>query len=353
MTGFDLNKAMTDIDERFIEEANPCGAKSSLKAEPGTGKSRRRVFRVALIAACLVVLLAGTVVAASGVLKKDFLGLISKENAPKELGEAYIPMEIVHEGPVTVTLESVIGDDEVLYCEFSTDILLPGCPDGWIKDTKLGYTFDFSGKALIPEERWTQTETLVGILASEPTYGAGSASFCRDGRLWYLYSIDYSGTNQDVKINDVPMQVTVTVTDGAGSTNTYPFEWTNDYASRKKTVPVSKKYDDYTLTHVDLSTTRITVYGESEDMNDGLVSDMLTLEYVKLEDGSVWEHLENSGPLVKAVRAGCYGDGEKLYYYWNYGLIGEFMQRGTGDIRVLPFEEITAVSINGTEISLR
>jgi len=40
-------------------------------------------------------------------------------------------------------------------------------------------------------------------------------------------------------------------------------------------------------------------------------------------------------------------------YHWNFGLIGEFIEKDTGNIRVVPFEEITAISINGTEISLR
>jgi hypothetical protein len=352
MTGFDLNKAMTDIDERFIEEADPCGTKTSLKAEPGTGKSRR-VFRVVLIAACLVVLLAGTVVAASGVLnEKLFLDLISEENGPEELGEAYIPMKITHEGPVTVTLENIVGDDEILYCEFSTDILLPDYPNGWVDGLDLDYGFGFTSEALIPEERLEQVMTPAGLETKTPCHGTGLSPFCRDGRLWWLYSIDYTGANQDVKINDVPMRVTVTVKDANGDSDTYLFEWTNDYVSRKKTIPVSMKFDKYTLTSVDLSTTRITIYAESEDVDRGDLGANLTVDYVKLEDGSIWERLPKAGPRVKGV-GGYYCDGKKVSYYWNINLIGEFRQKETGDIRVVPFEEITAISINGTEISLR
>ena len=58
MTGFDLNKALTDIDERFIEEADITNTESRMKKETRFAKKGgKRVFRIALIAACVVVLL--------------------------------------------------------------------------------------------------------------------------------------------------------------------------------------------------------------------------------------------------------------------------------------------------------
>ena len=94
MTGFDLNKALTDVDERFIEEADIANAGTHIKKETRIAKKGgKRVFRVAMIAACLVTLLAGTVAAANWVLNKDnrFLNLFGSSNTTEEFENAYIP----------------------------------------------------------------------------------------------------------------------------------------------------------------------------------------------------------------------------------------------------------------------
>lgn len=353
MTGFDLNKAMTDIDERFIDEADFAGTKTAVTGDSGVlKKSRRKMLRIALVAACLVVLIAGTVVAASGVLKKDpFLELISEDNGPEELGEAYIPIGITKEGPVTVTLENIIGDDESVYCEFSTDLMVPNQQDGWLEDLNLGYTFTVSGEALIPEERWKHVILPTGLEAIKPGHATGYTPFCRDGRLWWLLSIVY--TDEDVSINDVPMRVEITVTGvNDGSSNTYLFEWTNDYESKMKTIPVNTEFDEYTLSEVRLSVTKVTVYAETADIERENRNAQLNLDYIKLEDGSVWEYLPQGGPRVKML-GGHYSDGESVSYRWNFGLIGEFRQKENGAIRVIPYNEIVAICVNGTEISLR
>ncbi|MBO4696063.1 MAG: hypothetical protein J5643_02135 [Lachnospiraceae bacterium] len=337
MTGFDLNKAMTDIDERFIEEAEYGGRDTLVTSGTGTEKkSGRKVFRVVLIAACLTALLAGTVAAGNKVLKQNrFLDTIGSESGPEELGDAYIPMNITKEGPVKVTLENIIGDMDAVYCEFSTDVLLGDCPDGWIMDMETGVRVTMSGKALLPEE--------------ENVGGAnGLSPFCRNGRLWYLLSISYTGWGVD--ISHMPMQVKVSAYNkNDGSKETYQFEWTNNYTAVKKTIPVDVKFDKYKLTSVDLSVTRLIIRSELNADED---FPKLTLDYVKLEDGTVWEYFEEGGPMVKHTGVGT-RDGETGEYSRIFGLIGEFTEKETGANNVVPYDKIVAISVNGTEISLR
>lgn len=337
MTGFDLNKAMTDIDERFIEEADIGGTKAPVTSGSGNAKkNRRKVFRVVLIAACLTALLAGTVAAGNKVLKQNrFLETIDSESGPEELGDAYIPMKITKEGPVKVTLENIIGDVDAVYCEFSTDVLLGDCPDGWIMDLETGVSVTMSGKVLLPEE-----ENVGGATGLSP--------FCRNGRLWYLLSISYMGS--DLDISHMPMQVKVLAyNENDGSKETYQFEWTNNYAAEKKTIPVDVKFDKYKLTAVDLSVTRLMIRSDLY-VNEDLPK--LTLDYVKLEDGTVWEYFSEGGPMVKHTGVGNW-HGEMGEYSWIFGLIGEFTEKETGANNVVPYDKIVAISVNGTEISLR
>ena len=342
MTGFDLNKAMTDIDERFIEEADVNGKKTPVMSAPVvTKKSRRRVFRVVLISACLVALLVGTVVAGNKVLKRNrFLETIDPENGPEELGDAWIPMNITKTGNVTVTLENIIADVDCLFCQFSTDVSLGDHADGWILDKDdHDVELQFSGKAVFEDEEW---------------YGgtAGTSPFCKDGKLWYLYTFAYTATGMN--LGNLPIQVEVKAVDHREKTSeTFLFEWTNNYDIQVKQVPVSVNCDPFILKEIDLSPTRIVLHAGSETVSAETLQ-KLTVDYVKLEDGSVWEYYPEGGSIVKDTGGVRYdGDTDFLDFYWIFWLTGEFAEKETGTNRAIPYDKIVAVSVNGTEISVR
>ena len=342
MTGFDLNKAMTDIDERFIEEADVNGKKTPVMSAPVvTKKSRRRVFRVVLISACLVALLVGTVVAGNKVLKRNrFLETIDPENGPVELGEAWIPMNITKTGNVTVTLENIIADVDCLFCEFSTDVSLGDHADGWILDKDdHDVELQFSVKTVFEDEEW-----YCGT--------AGTSPFCKDGKLWYLYTFAYTATG--VNLGNLPIQVEVKATNKINKTSeTFLFEWTNNYDVQVKQVPVSVNCDPFILKEIDLSPTRIVLHAGSETVSAETLQ-KLTVDYVKLEDGSVWEYYPEGGSIVKDTGGVRYdGDTDFLDFYWIFWLTGEFTEKETGTNRAIPYDKIVAVSVNGTEISVR
>lgn len=341
MTGFDLNKAMTDIDERFIEEADVANTKSLvMSGNVVAKKSRKKVFRVVLIAACLVALLAGTVVAGNKILKQNnFLETISSEKGPEQLGDAWIPMNITKTGNVTVTLENIIADVDCLFCQFSTDVSLGDHPDGWILDKKLDVELQISGKAVFEDEEWY-------------CRSAGTSAFCRDGKLWYLYSIAYNAT--DVNLGNLPIQVEVKAVNKIDKTSeTFLFEWTNNYDVQVKKVPVSVNCDPFILKEIDLSPTRIVLHAGSETVS-AETRQKLTIDSIKLEDGSVWEYYPEGGSIVKDTGGVRYdGDADIPDFYWIFWLTGEFTEKETGTNRAIPYDKIVAVSVDGTEISVR
>lgn len=345
MTGFDLNKAMTDIDERFIEEAEIGGKKTLVTSETGNAKKgRRKVFRVALIAACMVVLLAGTVAAATGVLqetgifkKKSGFKTIGSDSEPEEIGEAYIPMGICKEGNVKVTLEDVIGDKDVIYMEFSTNISVDK-PDGWLTNIK-GTHLTIEGDAVFDESEYH--------LGS----GSGYAPFCKDGKLWYLYYL----TSSDVDYSHRAMHIVVSaVSTEEPGCESFVFDWTNNYDAETETIPVNTKVGSYFVTGIELSKTRMMIHAETDYVFDGQAeAPKLPIDYVKLADGSIWYYDITEGVPVKHLFYTIPLDDGMTQATWNYNLLGEFVNQGNGEYHLLPYEQITSISIGGTVITLR
>jgi len=343
MTGFDLNKALTDIDERFIEEAAVTGKKTPvMRTNVVTKKSGRKVFHVALLSACLIALLVGTVAAGTIVQKikrNRFLETINSENGPEELGDAWIPMNITKTGNVTVTLENIIADTDCLFCEFSTDVSLDDCEDGWILHGNLDVRLLFSGHAVFPNEEWYRTTRAI-------------SPFCRDGKLWYLYTFAYTATG--VNLGNLPIQVSVTAVNNSEHTSeTFLFEWTNNYDVPMKKVPVAAYMDPFTLREIDLSSTKIVIHATSETASPSAYPN-LKIDYIKLEDGSVWDYYPEGGAIVKDLGGvSTIPDTFEDDYYWIFWLTGEFTEHETGINRAIPYDKIVAVSISGTEFSVR
>ncbi|MBO4281182.1 MAG: DUF4179 domain-containing protein [Lachnospiraceae bacterium] len=360
MTGFDLNKALTDIDERFIEEADITNTESRMKKETRFAKKGgKRVFRIALIAACVVVLLTGTVAAANraGVLNRivtssngavnnsDFLGTIGAQSDLSELGNAYIPMGITKQGTRTVTLENIIGDADIIYLEFSTDYALDE-PDGWVTHNLPNLSVDFNGTVFYDDE---YEEFLYGCC------GSGSAAFCRNGKLWFIYYMT-SGATKEADFGRRKMKVDVTFLDtNAGSDEVFTFEWTNHYETETESFVLNKELGDWIVKGADLSLISLVIHTETEYEQDYEMSERkpISLDYVRLDDGSVWFYSEFKGVPVKHSGWGGYSTDGKWEHTWVYSLLADFSEEGSDIYKLIPFERITAVSINGTEIPLR
>lgn len=340
MTGFDLNKAMTDIDERFLIEAEPGNKKFRAAEEISiTERSRKKVFRVALIAACLVALLAGTVAASTMLRGKRFLDLIESEGGAEILEESVIPMGIVKEGSIKVTLEDIIGDKDIMYAEFSTDIPLDR-PDGFVCED-LATRLDITGGVVGDDDE----ESPYWMLR-----GTGSAAFCRDGKLWYAYYITYTSEGEeelDLGHQQIRLNVAVKNSDREVTDN-FVFEWTNDYDAKTETFAVNETRGEWLVTGMDLSRVQLVIYAEAKIENP----EEMKLDYIRLSDGTIWNYDQEKGFPVKHLSAFSY-DGSTTRHYRIYNLLGEFSKEGSNTHSLIPFEKIVGVSINGTEIRIR
>ena len=340
MTGFDLNKALTDVDERFIEEADIANAGTHIKKETRFAKKGgKRVFRVALIAACLVTLLAGTVAAANWVLNKDnrFLNLFGSSNTTEEFENAYIPIGIVSKGDVTVTLENIVGDKSCIFCEFSTDYELENCPEGWLNQYFPGVMVKATGEAFVTDE------------AAEKR----SACFCRDGKLWILLQIAYY--NSDVDLSDKKMHATVTTRRLSTKTvEEHVFEWTNDYKTTSETITLNKQIEDITLRSITFSLTKMEITFEFP-IRPSWGYPQIKVDYIILDDGTYL--FRNTEPGI-AMRSGGGGigvseDGTACKWEMTCGLLGEFAEEGSNEATFVSFQKIATICINGTEIDIR
>lgn len=349
MTEYDLNKALNNIDERLIEEAEevlgnrPSEKKQGIRHVAVKGNVRRRTLRVVLTAACVVVLLVGTV-AASGLVQKvienvrkqnGMVTLVGSQDEEGVIEEAVIPInQTVEIDDLTFTVENIIGDDEVVFAEISTNYQIDE-PEGYVLKPVLG--INISGKALFPEE-----ETDYGVMN-------GLAQFCRDGKLWYMLTISYN--NVDISHADMMVEI-------KGKWNDTQvdrvIEWKNDYEPKKETIAVNQQLGDYLITNVVLSTTRMELQYEIESVRtsgqDAVVRHKLLLDSIKLDDGTVLQYNEINGFMVQALGYASEDD-TKTFGGRYFNLIGGFSTGGV--VKVVPFERIKSIVVEGVEITIR
>lgn len=342
MTGFDLNKALTDIDERYWDETDSrkTARVGNVKAAKG---GKRRFVRVALVAACLVTLLGGTVAAGNKALRDNnsFIALLGSTGVTDEFEEAYIPVGITKEGDVKVTLENIIGDKEVIFCEFSTDIVLEDQADGFLFHDPSPVKLSISGGAVIPGEE--------GLFRSQ----CGTSPFCRDGKLWYLFSL-YCQLDEEDSLADKQIKVTVTSERPSnGVTDEYVFEWTNNYNTRFERIDLHNEFEGFTITGIEFSLTQMEIFSDTAEMAE--TTSPFRLDYIVLDDGT---HLYQSAARGLAVKSNGYAwssHSEDNLWHWchSYDLMGDFAEESVSTGRLVPYEKIVTVCINGTEIDIR
>ena len=329
MNGLDLSKALTDIDLRYVEETDErFNGTMSVKTEGN--KNRRRFLRPALLAACLVVLLAGTVMAGAKALKNiQFLELIGIKEPTKDLEEAIVTKDITAKiGDVTVTLENIIVDKHIIYAEIRTDYALDK-PDGWITE-ETGCYLEISGEAdnVLDEH-------------SYPGRMQGVSRFCKDGKLWYWYVIEYMDENVD--LGHAKMQLTVKDVEN----HKVVFKWTNNHDAKSEVIPVNRVVDGITILDIRFSLTEMVIKAKSDQ--DAFVA---ALDYIKLDDGTVLYYSENNGiPVHNGSEIKGHAGGMTTRSFCT--LLSGFGEKDSTEFQFVPYEKIVSVSINGTEIPIR
>lgn len=350
MNGLDLHKALTEIDDSFVNEADriltnsPVCEQADRRQTTQGRRTRKRAFRLVLIAACMLVLLVGTVYAATkGRGAKPFLELIGTDGNEEEIGAGFVTVQDTKEfGSLKLTLEDIIGDKNTVYVEIRTDYELDA-PDGWL-GKEPPFPLHGKGNAVFPD----------GITRG---YMNGSAPFCRDGRLWYLFVISYE--DPDVDLSHLPMQLCIDGCIDGENTLGLTFEWTNDYEAKSEVISVNKEVDGILLTDILFSLTRMEVHfktvSEYFKMNllqtdENGIWKTLLLDYIRLDDGKILHYSRVNGMTVQSNGwASSSQEGTEGAFYYN--LLSGFSEDGI--FRLVPFERIQSICINGEEIRIR
>ena len=257
MNGLDLHDALTEIDESFIKEADqvltsvPVCGETDAEQKPQGRRVHRRIVRIALIAACLVVILVGTVYATTEAFRGEtFLELIGTNGNEEDIASGYVAIEDTKQlevGPVKIenliegkntdnweiskiTLEDIIGDKNKVYVELSTDCKVNE-PDGWMVNSGCPFRMVVEAEAIFPDD-FDPLGHVTGIVP-----------FYRDGRLWYLVIIYYNdvSTIMDIDLSHLPMRMRIHGTTSKDSSIDLTFEWTNDYEAKSEVIPINKK----------------------------------------------------------------------------------------------------------------
>ena len=308
-----------------------------------TGGTPKKRVQIVLLAACLAVLSLGvfSATAGRGYINR-LLELFGTENDTETIKDSIIRIgQSVRFGRVTVTIEDIVADAGNMWIEISTDYEVDA-PDGWLSTDKtlIWFSLNVDGQFIFPKDCITSS-------------GWCCTPFVRDGKLWYLFygyiSRDYEG-KYCVDLGKVPVRLTIIGHEWreGGREYTHTFEWTNNYTSKRDMFSVNADVGNCTITEIDLTVTELEIVTTAEDPFP------VTLDYVKLDDGTVLRFTEADKVVTRRgrqlIRNGW--DGPKAYDYY-YSLITDFHEEGVDFRRVVPYDRITALSVNGIEIPVR
>lgn len=346
MNELDLHDALTEIDESFIKEADrvltsvPVCGETDAEQKPQGRRVHRRIVRIALIAACLVVLLVGTVYAATkGFRGESFLELIGTDGKEEDIRSGYVPIgETKQIGALELTLEDIIGDKNTVYVEISTNYELDA-PDGWVWD--------------VPAQINAKGKAILSLLPDEdmPSHMSFSTPFCRDGRLWLFCMISYDdGT--DVNLSHLPMQLDIFGKDADGNPINQTFEWTNDYEAKNEVISLNKEMNGILLTDIKFSLTRMDIYFEAERVyGEEERYKTLPLEYIRLDDGRILQYSERNGMPIQFHGGVIKESPSEVKGLHVFNLLYGFSEDGI--LRLVPFERIQSICVGGEEIQIR
>ena len=321
------------ITERTISKLHDAMAVKAPKS------NRRRRFQMVLIAACVAVLLIGTVFAAAEIIHNrrlnDMLGI--KEDAG-EMENAFFEIGISKQATddLTITVVDSIGDSRSQWIEVKTNKKLEvPVEDGWLPKN-----FDYK---TLPANLGGAFSVKYSLENGEYTTPAQTFTipFCRDGDLWYMIwaTADDSVNNADVLLKC-----------GIGDLE---FRWKNNYEADEKTVVLDRTIGKYTYTKVVLSASRLvlcaekdTEYPKYDYYNDA------NLESITLADGTLLplKEIRGDGP----VSSGGEGDDGKIYREFVYLLLPNHTFETPDSITsIIPKDDIVTITIGGIAVPLR
>ncbi|MBO4652417.1 MAG: DUF4179 domain-containing protein [Lachnospiraceae bacterium] len=346
-----------------------------------TVRRRRKVLRVALVAACIAVLLFGTFVAAANVIYDvRFTQLIGVEGTMTELENGYFQIGLSKTiDDLTVTVVDAIGDARVQWVEIRTNRkLADGTPDGWLEQAFTDDGLYINTPALPDEYAATGylvkyydgsllstvfsdidcTERYQKHLVNTPTLDMRGSliPFCRDGYLWYMME-----TSCEEDINRSFTHLEINFNTSAQDDVMFEFNWCNNYKSDKETFRVNKSVGQSKVKKVVLTGASMFLY------TNGGYND-IRLDSVKLEDGTVLHTNQSENEVAPGKsgaysfmddgRLGCSGsaDDDGIFTSSNveYSLLpGVTFQTPQSMTSLIPMDKVVAITVNGVEISLR
>ena len=311
-----------------------------------TGGMPKKRVRIVLLAACLAVLSLGVFSATAGRgYVNRFLELFGTKNDTEALKNAFIPIgQSALFGPYTVTVEDIIGDADNMWMEISTDYAVDA-PDGWLNSDKtlIWFSLNIEGEIIFPKD-----------VIPVSTWWSCSP-FIRDGKLWYMYSLSVNRDGElehNIDLGHIPIRLTVTGHDWneKGREFTHVFTWENDYTSNRNTVFVNQNVGNCTVTQISTTLTGLEILTAAEKKTS------ITVEYVKLDDGTVlycYDPFYDTATVMGSSRTVWNYENGLMISIYNFSLITEFHQKDSDFSQVVPYDRITAVAINGVEISIR
>ncbi len=344
-------------------------------------RRRRKLFRVALIAACIAVLLFGTFVAAANVIYDvRFTQLIGVEGTMTKLENGYFQIGLSKTiDDLTVTVVDAIGDARIQWVEIQTNRkLADGTPDGWLEKA---FTDDglYINTPALPDEyastgyrvdyyKGSRLATIFSDIDCTEYYqknyshaftlntGGSLIPFCRDGYLWYLMQ---ASCNKD--INHSFTHLAINFNTSVQDDVMFEFNWCNNYKSDKETFRVNKSVGKAKIKKVVLCGASMFLY------IDGGYDD-ICLNYITLKDGTILYTDQGEAEIAQDKtgvysfmddgRQSCGGSANDEGIFTSsdveYSLLpGVTFRTPQSCTSLIPMDDIVSITINGVEISLK
>ncbi|MBR6018832.1 MAG: hypothetical protein IK055_01280 [Lachnospiraceae bacterium] len=335
------------------------------------GRKRRRVLRIALIAACLGALLLLTIGAAAKLIYDvRFTQLIGLEGTMPELENGYFGIGISKSaGGLKVTVVDAIGDSHTQWVEVQTSRRLPeGTPEGFftnvmdnpelkacLTQTDFELTF-YNGSVLsaaLSDIDCTDYYYDTLIYKSPDNKTGSIRPFCREGYLWYLVKIT---TSPEVKVNRGFAHLMLSFKTESGTVWPFEFNWCNNYTAKELTSRKNWSLDNVSVSKVVLTPTSLFVYYE------GASPDLCHLDHIRLADGTILytvnisDGAEHNYQFADQTTPQWDGweDCSDSPRYKQYSLLPGVSFQAPADMTTLiPMDDILAININGTDIIVR
>lgn len=316
----------SSVTERTLSALGLTKQASVLQFRP----ARRSRFRVALIAACVTVLLLASVTAAKVLYDTRFFSLFASEEAEDQLASAFIPIGLTGQaGGVNYTVEDMLGDTHQMFIEVRTDVPVDAA-DGWLEGSRITLTLN-------------PTCTLTGLDGLTSCF---NAPFARDGKLWYMIAFaDDGAAGRD--ISKLPVHLAIDTFDENGaSKGSLSFKWTNKYTPKDRVVAINREMGGFRLDSVGLTVSQLVLHASGDS-----VSYNYNLDSVTLKNGTVLYPVNSRLPLGQNLSASAHEDNAReLTKYYN--LFDGFSTSAGGAPVFVTFEDIASVTVDGIVIPL-